>query len=495
MPPAYVAGKAAEIMGGRVVWGDPEASFAGAAFDSRMAGPGELFIAIKGERTDGHVYLADAAAAGATCFLVGRWDDKVAGPLLQMPDAARRRAAILAPDPVLAAGKLASHHRRRYDLPVIAISGSVGKTTAKDMAAHILESRFDLLASEGNLNSDVSLPVVLLRMDEAHECAVLEMATRGHGQLAYLADLALPAVGVVTIVAPVHVETLGSVAGVAQAKAELLRALPADGIGVYNADSTALVADLARGGVDAQLVSFGFGNGADVRAGDATTVFSRAGDRVTAGLSFSVTSRPGRAAERLGLKPGHSLRVTVPYPGRHNVTNVLASAMCAAAVGMPLEEGLEALAGFEPKSAMRLAISVVGGRVLIDDAYNANLLSMTGALEVLGGVAGSGRKAAVLADMLELGPLEAETHRELGRIAARSGLELLACVGPASRVTADSAVAEGMAPEGVLWTMNSNEAAEWIAERALSGDAVLVKGSRGMAMEEVVAELRRRWGG
>jgi UDP-N-acetylmuramyl pentapeptide synthase len=339
----------------------------------------------------------------------------------------------------------------------------------------------------------VSLPVVLLRLDVRHQAAVLEMATRGQGQLEYLASLALPSIGAVTTVAPVHIETLGSLAGVASAKAELLRSLPAGGLAVYNADSAELRAELARGGVDAPMVGFGFGAGADVRAESATTVFTRSGNRVEASLTFSVACRPGAPAERLGLPTVGSLQVTIPYPGRHNVTNVLAAALVAAAVGVPFAEGLNSLSRFRPKSAMRLDIATVGDRVLIDDAYNANLLSMTAALEVLAGVAASGRRIAVLADMLELGPIEAETHRELGRQVPKWGVDLLVCVGPASRATAQVAIGEGMAAENVFWTDDRQVAADYVLRNAQPGDAVLVKGSRGMAMEYVVSALRQGW--
>jgi len=504
VPPAYTAGDAARIMRGQVVWGDPAIEFRGASFDSRHAGRGELFFAIKGERTDGHLYLANAIDRGVSCLLVSRWDDAVRASLAGVADAvgepdptvppgAEQVAVILVPDTVAAIGQLARHHRSRYTLPVIGVTGSVGKTTAKDMAAHILERRLNLLASEGNLNSDVSLPTVILRLDERHQVALFEMGTRGHGQLEYLADLAAPSIGVVTTVAPVHIETLGSLAGIARAKAELLRAIPATGVAIYNADSAELDGELAAGGVVAWPVSFGFGEAADVRAADAVTVFSRAGERIEASLSFAVVCRPGATAERLGLPAGQRLTAAIPYPGIHNVTNVLAAALAAAAVGVPFADGLEALSRFRPKSAMRLDITSVGGRVLVDDAYNANLLSMTAALEVLAGMPVTGRRIAVLADMLELGPMAAETHRALGHQVAKLGIDILICVGPDTRLTANRAILDGMDPAVVHWTADREEAAALALRLAQPGDAVLVKGSRGMALEHLVKALRQGW--
>ena len=504
VPPAYTAGDAARIMHGEVVWGNPLLEFRGASFDSRHASRGELFFAIKGERTDGHLYLANAVSRGVSCLLVSRWDDAVRAQLTVPTVAAGGTDQAITPAPdqvaviqvldtVAAIGHLARHHRARFPVPVIGVTGSVGKTTAKDMAAHILERRLTLLASEGNLNSDVSLPTVILRLNEQHQAALFEMGTRGHGQLEYLAGLAAPSVGVVTTVAPVHVETLGSLAGIARAKAELLRALPASGVAIYNADSVELGAELAAGGIVAWPVSFGFGEAADVRAADAVTVISRAGDRIEASLSFGVVCRPGATAERLGLPAGERLTVAIPYPGVHNVTNVLAAALAAAAVGVPFADGLEALSRFRPKSAMRLDISSVGGRVLVDDAYNANLLSMTAALEVLAGMPVTGRRIAVLGDMLELGPLAAETHRALGHQVARLGIDILVCVGPDSRVTANGAILDGMDPAVVHWTADREEAAAVALQLAQPGDAVLVKGSRGMALEHLVKALRQGW--
>jgi UDP-N-acetylmuramoyl-tripeptide--D-alanyl-D-alanine ligase len=193
------------------------------------------------------------------------------------------------------------------------------------------------------------------------------------------------------------------------------------------------------------------------------------------------------------LPAGQRLTATIPYPGIHNVTNVLAAALAAAAVGVPFADGLEALGRFRPKSAMRLDITSVGGRVLVDDAYNANLLSMTAALEVLAGMPVTGRRVAVLADMLELGPVAAETHRALGHQVARLGIDILICVGPDTRLTANAAILDGMDPTLVHWTADREEAAALALQLAQPGDAVLVKGSRGMALEHLVKALRQGW--
>lgn len=513
-PPSYTAGEAGGIIGGRLVWGSPEATFAGVAYDSRRVGAGELFYATPGDRTDGHLYLGDAVAAGATCLVVSRWSEaELAGVLSGL---ARREgppagpggapagpagsgpAVIQVDDTVLALGRLAQHHRSRYRLPVTAITGSVGKTTTKDMTGHIVSRHLRALVTGGNLNSDVSLPVVLMGLSCIHQAAVLELAMRGFGQIAYLAGLCRPSSGVITAVAAVHVDSVGSVAGVAMAKAELLRALPAGGVAIYPASSPELAAELASRPLGGGAVAVTFGDarsGADVCFGEVGHAIERTGQQVAASLSFSVRCRPGPAAERLSLPAGPTLRARLSYPGRHNVSNAVSAALAATTLGLPLEAALEELATFAPPSAMRLDLRVLGGLLLIDDAYNANLLSMTSALEVLVTAAGRGRKAAILGDMRELGPLEAETHRELGSRVASAGVDLLIVFGRAILETAAAAVASGLPPDRILVATTHDQAAEMVLDWLRPGDSLLVKGSRGLAMEQIVDRIRSRWAG
>lgn len=493
-PPAYEAGAAASIMGGEVVWGSPTAVFGGAHFDTRRLKPGEMFVAIPGERTDGHLYLGHAAALGASAFLVQRWDRAVQAGLCDGPAAdPSASAAIRVAETVAAFGRLGAAHRRRYALPVIGITGSVGKTTVKDMAAHILERSLEVLASEGNLNSDVGMPVVLLRLDAHHRVAVLEMAMRGEGQISYLASLSDPVVGVVTSVAPVHLETLGSLEAIARAKAELPRALPAGGLAVVNGDSAALSAELARGGVRPPTVSFGRGQGVHVRVENERTQFARDPTGASASLSFTVRiSGPGR--ELLGGGPG-PIAVSLPYPGAHNAVNAAAAASACAAVGVPIERGLAALGDFRPKSAMRLDLQMRGGVLLINDAYNANPVSMRAALAILSEASAStgGRAVAVLGDMLELGAMETEAHRQLGRAAAAAGVGILIAFGPASALAAEEAVACGLPAAAVHHTLKHDEAAGILLNVLRAGDTLLIKGSRGMALENVVSVFLEGW--
>jgi UDP-N-acetylmuramoyl-tripeptide--D-alanyl-D-alanine ligase len=318
------------------------------------------------------------------------------------------------------------------------------------------------------------------------------MATRGLGQLTYLAEIAAPAVGIVTAVAPVHLETIGTLDAVARAKAELLRALPPGGWSVVNADSPHLAVEIGKGGIGGPVLSFGFGSRAQVRASGGATAFRREKDTVRARLSFEVEVPDAGVREMLGLSE-QKLAASLPYPGRHNALNALAAAIGCAAVAVPFAAALQSLATFGPRSAMRLDISVRSGVVLVDDAYNANPLSMIAALEILQGVSGGGRRLAALGDMLELGPLEAESHRDLGRAVASFGLDLLVAFGPAMRLAVEEAVAAGMPPDRIHHTESHAEVLEVLLDKARPGDALLIKGSRGMAMERITAGLRGRW--
>lgn len=492
--PAYTAAEFARIAGGELVWGSYAATFAGAGYDSRVIRPGQLFFAIKGSRVDGHNYLLDAMRRGATCFLVGEWRPEWQDSLAKPSSA--NSAVIQVPDTVLAMGRFARAHRRAHSPLVIGVTGSVGKTTAKDMAAHILERSRRCLVTEGNLNSDVSLPIVLLELNAQHELAVLEMATRGGGQLTYLAEMAKPHIALITVVAPVHVQTIGSLAAIASAKAELARAIPDDGLVVYNHDSVALRDEFRRWPLKCPTVSYGFDTAADVTAIDAITTFTHCEGQLQAELSFSVICKPGPAAARLSLPTRQALRFSLPYPGRHNALNAIGAALAGAAAGIPFDDGLGRLRSFRARSAMRLDISLHHGLLLIDDAYNANPLSMTAALEILSSAAAGRRKAAILGDMRELGSLEATSHRQLGQEVARTGLDLLICVGRATcEHTAPAAIAAGLPRDAVVCADGNSHAAQMALSWLRPGDALLIKGSRGLTMEEVVEQVRQGWEG
>ncbi len=464
----FTAAEAAAVCGGEVTAGPPGAVITGAASDSRRVRPGDLFVAIPGERVDGHTFVGPAIAAGAAAALVSRAIG--ASPGL---------AVIRVTDTVAALGRLAAAYRRRFDLPVVGVTGSVGKTTTKDLLAGVLARSFDTLATKGNLNTEVGLPLTVLELERRHQVAVFEMGMRGRGEIAYLADIARPSIGLVTNIGPTHLELLGSIENITRAKAELIEALPPDGLAVLNGDDPLCrsIAHQAR----VRVVFYGAGPDCEVRAEDYETLGEK-GVRVRIAIAGAGGPRAaGGAVER------HE--VTVPIPGRHNVANALAAVSVGRALGMSLADIAAGLA--EPRrSAMRLEVLHAGGLKIIDDTYNAGPASTRAALGILKELAGDGRSTAVLGNMLELGAAAVSGHEEVGRVVRETGVGRLITVGDLGAVIAQAAVAAGMDPSLVTACASNQEAALLARQWLRPGDTVLVKGSRGMKMEEVVTALR-----
>lgn len=413
--------------------------------DSRRLAPGGLFVAMAGERVDGHDFIADAARRGAAAALVEREGDWPL-PVVQVADT---RAALQA---------LGSAWRRRLSTRVVGVTGSNGKTTVKEMIAAILARRGATLATRGNLNNELGVPLTLLRLDRQHRYAVIEMGANAPGEIARLAAMAAPEVGVITNAGPAHLEGFGDLAGVARAKGELYQGLPADGVAVVNADDPQAGTTWYALVGERRCLRFGRGADADVRAA------AEAGGGV-----FELQVPGGRHPVRL------------PLPGGHNVMNALAAAAVAVALEVPLADivaGLEACAGV----AGRLQWHTGSGdcRVL-DDTYNANPASLQAALDVL--AAEHGERWLVLGDMGELGAGAEALHAEAGAAARRAGVHRLFAVG-----TLAAAAAGAFGDGGRHFDDRDSLLAALRAE--LSGEVrVLVKGSRFMGMDRIVADL------
>ncbi|PWK88560.1 UDP-N-acetylmuramoyl-tripeptide--D-alanyl-D-alanine ligase [Fulvimonas soli] len=431
---------------GRLLGAD--ADVAGVAIDTRRLRPGDLFVAIKGERVDGHDFLADAAARGAVAALVER---RVDGPLPQ----------VLVGDSALALGDLASAVRAQRSARVVGITGSNGKTTVKTLAASILSRHGRTHVNAGNYNNELGLPLTLLAMPEDAEYAVLEMGAGKPGDIAYLAAIARPDIGLVNTIAPAHLERMGSVEGVAETKGALYQALPADGVAIINADDAfaGFFAGLAGA---RRTLRFGLDHKADVGA-DIVAL------RVD-GSDFVLSTPQGDA------------EVDLPLPGRHNVANALAAAAIALALEVPLAaivEGLEQAPGV----AGRLrAEAMPGGWTLIDDSYNANPGSVGAAIDTL--ALASGERWLVLGDMAELGAGARALHAGIGARAKAAGIERLFAAGPLAAAAAEAfgAGGEHHADKAAL--------AASLKRQLHAGVTCLVKGSRSAGMEQVVAALK-----
>lgn len=428
----------------------------GASSDSRQVAEGDLFVAIPGRTADGHDFVGAAAARGAAAALVSR-----------LPAGAGGLPLILAEDTVAALGRLAAAWRRKFKPTVVAVTGSVGKTTTRDLAAAVLARHFPVLKAEGNLNTEVGVPLTLLRLGPEHRVAVLELAMRGPGQIAYLARLARPAVGVLTVIGEAHLELLGSQEAIARAKGELLEALPPDGLAVLNADDPwqRSLAGLAR----SPILWYGLGPGSQVSAAD----LEEAG---IDGVAFTLRAPGGQAA-----------RVRLPWPGRHHVLDALAAAAVGLSLGVPLADVALAL-GEASLSEMRWQVERLGGVTVVNDAYNASPASMLAALSAL--ARAGGRRVAVLGEMLELGPRSEEGHRAVGRAAA-SACDLLVAVGRGAEILADEALLAGLEEDRVHRCPSADEAAELVAGMVRPGDVVLLKGSRAVGLERVARSLRQ----
>jgi UDP-N-acetylmuramoyl-tripeptide--D-alanyl-D-alanine ligase len=442
---------------GALVSGDLAVPVTGVSIDSRSLAVGEAFFAIKGHRLDGHAYLGEAAGRGSACLVVHELPDEVPPNV----------PVVLVQDTTRALGRLAAWHRAKFTIPVVAVTGSNGKTTTKELVAAVLGTRWKTLKPAGSFNNQWGLPLTLLGLGPDHGALVVELGTNQPGEIAELTALAAPTVGVVTVVAPVHTEFLGSIDGVREEKAGLVRGLPADGTAVLNADDPR-VASMARD-TRARVVTFGVA-GADVHtAGDITDG--------PEGLAFTLERGAARA------------RVALHLSGRHNVINALAAAGAGTALGFGLGEIATGLAGARPVKG-RCVWRTAGDVRLLDDTYNANPASVRAALDTVAAHRGDARLVAVLGDMLELGAGVEEAHDEIGRYAAGAGAALVVGMGRHARALVEGARAAGAA--ATRHTETFEDTVAFLLKELAPGDVVLVKGSRGMRMERIVDALVAR---
>lgn len=438
--------EAAQAVSGRVIGAD--VAFSAVSSDSRAIQPGDLFVALRGERFDGHDFVADCLERGAVAALVdSKWLAGAASPLLVVEDTR------------LAMGTLASCWRDKFSIPVAAVTGSNGKTTVKEMLAAILRANSAedaVLATQGNLNNDIGLPLTLFKLQAAHRYAVIEMGMNHPGEISYLTRLAKPDVALVNNALQAHLEGLGSVEAVAHAKGEIFEGLADDGTAIINADDkfAPLWKQLAA---PRKIMTFGLDHPADVSADY----------RLQADSSEIALKTPyGNASLRLAV------------PGLHNVRNALAASAAALAMGVPLDAvvaGLQSYGGVKGRLQRKAGKQ---GASIIDDTYNANPASMRAAIDVL--AACSGRRVLVLGDMGELGADAAYMHREIGAYAKAAGLDTLLVLGELSKEMAagfGSGAQHFDAPETLV---------DALAKQLSADTTVLVKGSRFMRMERVV---------
>ncbi len=445
---------------GALVAGDLGVPVTGVSIDSRSLGIGAAFFAIRGPHRDGHAFLRDAAARGAACLIVHNLPD-------DLPPSV---PTILVDDTTRALGRLAAYHRARFTLPVAAVTGSNGKTTTKEMMAAVLEALGPVLKPEGSFNNQWGLPLTLLRLRPEHRALALELGANTPGEIEALAAISRPTVGVVTVVSSAHTEFFGSLDGVAAEKSALVRAIPPDGAVVLNADDPRVLAMHTQS--RARTLYFSTRPGADVFTAGPVEDDGE-------GVRFTLAAGTAKRPVRLG------------FAGRHNVTNALAAAGVGLALGLSLEQVVRGLETARPAKG-RCVWRKAGRLFILDDTYNANPTSVSAALQTLA-AADARRRVVVLGDMLELGGISETAHREMGRAVAASGAAEFLGMGRWAQVAVDAARQAGLAESHHVTTFE--DAVALLLKRLAPGDAVLVKGSRGMRMERVVDALVARFGG
>ncbi len=453
--------------GGRLIRGESDRLFYGVSTDTRTIQAGNLFLCLNGENFDGHHFLAAAAAAGASSFVI----QKGAGePLIGMQE---KLPVILVEDTLKALGKIARFWRRKLNVPVIAVTGSSGKTTTKEMTAGILGLTKKVLKTEGNFNNRVGLPMTLLRLTGRHDVAVVEMGTNMPGEIGCLTQIAEPCVGLITNIGAAHLERLKSLANIREEKGALFENMDQSGIAVINGDDKAL-ALLGRRWQGKQI-TFGWKHRTDVSAREI---------RKTELVGIAFKLRTGQAQRHLRMQTS----------GEHNLYNALGAAAASLAFGADIDsicQGLESFRGVSGRFEIR---ELQNGVHVIDDTYNANPLSVREALKALKELRGSGNSTVILGDMLELGSKAGLWHRRIGRMIAETGVQYLLLMGDYRRDTAAGATEKGMTAARILSCETPEQIQDYLQSLLKPGDWVLVKGSRKMKMERIVRMIMKTFG-
>jgi UDP-N-acetylmuramoyl-tripeptide--D-alanyl-D-alanine ligase len=449
--------------GGDLLQGEETALFDGASIDSRTVAPDQLFVAIRGPVHDGHLFIDDALTAGAAGLLIERGRGLFADVAPELP-------VIAVDDTTLSLGALAAGHRSRFEGPVIAITGSNGKSTVKEMCAAILSEAGPCLKNRGNLNNQFGLPLTLLERAAEHHTLVVEIGMNHRGEIAPLAAIARPNVAVITNVGMAHIEFLGTRDAIAVEKGDLIAALEENATAVLNADDHRVMAQAER--TRAHILRFGRHAEAEVRAERITSLGER-------GFAFDLVTERDR------------LPVHVAGLGEPTVSNALAASAAALAAGTPPASVAEGLARYQPMSGRMERVSLPRNIIVINDTYNANPQSMEVALRSLDQLKGESRGVAVLGDMGELGSSAGAAHRATGALVAELGLDFLFALGKFASDIADGATEAGMEPNRVHVSGSHDEASKQLRQILQGNDWVLVKGSRAMQMERVVEALTR----
>ena len=449
----------ARVVDARLI-GDGSLTVQSAVSDSRHAAPGLFFVALPGARVDGHDYAQEALSRGAVAVMTQR----------ELPEIAPQLVVSSCKEALATLGR---YQLARYPLKIVAITGSMGKTTTKELMAAVLSSRFAVLKTEGNLNTEVSLPLVLFGLTKEHQVAVLEMGMTAKGDIRELCGIAPPDIAVITNIHEVHLERLGSIEAIAETKGEIFHALHPEGLAIVNADDPRVVAKAQE--VAVKSYSYGILNQADMMA-------SQLHSHGLRGSSFVAT-----------FPDGSTMDASLPVPGIHMVQNALPAMLVGFLMGLSQEEIARGLAVVEPTSQRLSARELPGSRLMIDDSYNSNPHSVAAALALVGELRGTRPTYLVLGDMRELGELSDGAHRGVGALVAQLQPTALYTLGSLAVEIASEAVRLGY-PEGQVASFTTNQQVlDTLLAQVPTGALLLIKGSRGLGMEVIARGLEAKW--
>lgn len=442
----------AEAVAGKLLWGEPDVTFFGVTTDSRKVTKASLFIPLIGEKFDGHDYIEQCFKAGASVCLTSKPIPEVAGC-----------SAVLVDDTAKALRDLAAWHRKKFVIPVVGITGSVGKTSTKDMVSCVLSQKYSVLKTQGNFNNEIGLPLTVLNIDSSHETAVIEMGMSGFGEISRLTSIARPDIAIITNIGVSHIEKLGSQEGILKAKLEILEGLHKDGLVVLNGDDPLLKP--LKGKLPFRTVLYGMHRGSDYTASNYQTMGEQ-------GTSFEITVN-----ETL-------YNVEIPVPGIHNVYNALAAIAAGIEMKIPMEIIIDGIKQFSPGN-MRQSIINHNGIKIINDAYNASPQSMQAAINVLEEISSGSRSIAVLGDMFEMGDMSKDLHYSVGEFIKNKKINYIITVGQDSGMISQAVADSGNGEIKLRHFESNKEALKYILGIVMPGDYILIKGSRGMKMEEI----------
>ncbi len=444
---------------GKLLLGSPESRVTGISTDSRSIKEGEMFFALEGENYDGHKFVDQAISNGAAGAVISSSKDAVYSLLSGF----KKCILVEVADTLKALGDLAKYYRKSLKTRFIAVTGSNGKTTTKDMIYHVLRNFNSVTRSRKSFNNFIGVPLTIFDTDPTQDFCVVEMGTNAPGEIRRLSEIILPGFTILTNISYTHLEGLGSIEGVANAKAEFIENMVGNGILITNADDDWCnrIANRFNG----RVISFGFNKSADIKASNVK--------RNDSGFAFTVND---------------SFTVKLSVLGKHNVYNAMAVIAICNAVGISMENICDKFIDFK-LPPMRMEKHICGDIVVINDGYNSNPSSMSAALEELSQLAAPGRKILICGDMLELGNYAESMHREIGAKVANADIDVLWTVGTFSRFIAEEAIASGMPEERIRSCKTSEEVSSFVASQLKKDDTVLIKGSRGMKLENVVRRI------